>query len=117
MVSKREMSELIAAIRLIAEGTVSGPSGLEALGMAIAGEGRGEPLGSSISGGCWEVAESIRAVASALSEVAEAIHVHGETIAPPPAETETPEMQTALAQVDEIIARVTAPAEASEGNV
>lgn len=81
----KQFDELIAAIRLIAEGTVHSPSGLEGLGISIAGDGLEEPLGPAVRETFGElterICESVQAVANALEEVAEAIHMHGETVA------------------------------------
>ena len=85
-VTGKQLDELIAAIRLIAEGTVSRPAGLEGVGIAIAGDGLDEPLGPALRETLGEFSErmheAVRAVASALEDVAEAIHVHAETVAP-----------------------------------
>jgi len=61
------ISQITQAIRSIAHGTISGPGGLEGLGMAIAGDGLRLPLSESIN----RVAESIESVGRALDRIAD----------------------------------------------
>lgn len=64
------VTRIVRAIRSIAAGDDSGPSGLEALSIALAGAGLGAPLGTAVERGLGEVAEALRA---GLSEIAEAL--------------------------------------------
>jgi len=66
---------IIGAIKEIAHGDVSGPAGLEALAMAVAGESFKFPLSTAISeagieirGGLSEIAKSINNLADAIRE-------------------------------------------------
>lgn len=65
---EQQLAELTHAIGSIAHGDTSGPTGLEALGMALAGEG--EPGRVSLAGVSTSSADTI---AAALLEVAVAI--------------------------------------------
>ncbi len=58
---------LADAVRLIAHGPASGATGLEALGMAIAGEGRGRPLGETIDRAADEIAAAVKELSEAIA--------------------------------------------------
>jgi len=59
-----QVDALCSAIRNIAEGGVTGPSGLESVGMALAGERLSTPVGEAII----TLAESINGLADAIRE-------------------------------------------------
>lgn len=68
---------LVSAVRAIAHGGVSGPTGLEMLAMAIAGVGLHEPLSASIEGAGLAVAEALQSVATSIDNLAIAVRSDG----------------------------------------
>lgn len=84
-ISKDNFDELVTAIRLIAHGGQSGPTGLEMLSMAVDGAG-GSPggngglagaidrAGDQIAQSNSEVADANRGIAEALQAIADAIN-------------------------------------------
>jgi hypothetical protein len=63
-------SELVSAVRAIAHGPVSGPTGLEAVCMALAGEG---PIGhNSLAAAIREAGEAVERGLCAVAEALEA---------------------------------------------
>jgi hypothetical protein len=66
----RQVGRLADATRNISHGGVNGPTGLEMLGMAIAGEGFSNPPGEAIANGLDRVAAAIE---NGLGQIAEAI--------------------------------------------
>jgi len=68
--NKEQLEQLITAITRIAYGSVSGPTGLEALSMSIAGEGLSKPLSDAV----YEVAEGLNNIADAIDRLAAALN-------------------------------------------
>lgn len=60
------LKELISAVRAIAHGPTSGPTGLEALCIAVSGEGYGDNLAQAIRDGGSAVESGLRAIAEAI---------------------------------------------------
>lgn len=68
----QQIEELIAAIKAISRGDNSGPLGLEAIAMAICGEGL-PPSSCSLVGAIEDHTDVMRDVAEALNNIASAI--------------------------------------------
>lgn len=60
------LKELISAVRSIAHGPTSGPTGLEALCIAVSGEGYGDNLAQAIRDAGSAVESGLRAIAEAI---------------------------------------------------
>jgi hypothetical protein len=65
--TEKQAEALIAAVRSIGNGDVHGPGGLEALGIAIAGEGLRQPLAETLSAAIFDHAEAVRELAEAIN--------------------------------------------------
>lgn len=70
---ERKREELIAAVRSIAHGSTSGPTGLEALAMAIVGQDLGDNSLVEAIGGVGNIGCAIEDHAVAINRVADAI--------------------------------------------
>lgn len=66
--TEQTLDDLVSAVRSIAHGPVSGPTGLEALSMAIAGSGEfgSSNLSTAITSAASEIAEALHAIARAI---------------------------------------------------
>jgi hypothetical protein len=64
-----QIKSLIDAIYKISAGDIAGPRGIEALSMAIAGDGLDNPLSKSIEKGAQLIADSINNLAEAIREI------------------------------------------------
>jgi len=62
------LESLVKAVRSISHGDVSGPTGLEMLGMAVAGGGLGHPLGDAIIQAGETISDAINNLADAIRE-------------------------------------------------
>lgn len=72
---KEEIEEIlrgfIDALTKISEGNISGPGGLEALSMSIAGEKIEHPLSEAVCDGACMISDSINNLADAIRELNE----------------------------------------------
>lgn len=62
MTEEEYREQMIAALKFIGGGEISGPSGLEGIAMALAGEG----LKSPVAGGLYAIAAALDRIADAL---------------------------------------------------
>lgn len=67
--TKEQFDQLISAVRAIAHGPTSGPTGLEMVAMSLSGEGSGTPIGPALE----SLAEAVREHATSVTEAAQTI--------------------------------------------
>jgi hypothetical protein len=72
-ITKEQFAEFISAVRLIAHGPTSGPSGLEGVGIALAGDHFGEPVGPALASLALAVEHHAEAITEAAQTIAAAI--------------------------------------------
>lgn len=72
-ITKEQFDQFISAVRLIAQGPTSGPSGLEVVGIALAGEQFSAPVGPALMSLAHAVEKHGEAVTEAAQTIAAAI--------------------------------------------
>jgi hypothetical protein len=72
-ITKEQFDELVSAVRAIAHGSLSGPTGLEMLAMSFAGEGLRTPIGPALESLATAVREHAEAVTNAAETIVSAI--------------------------------------------
>lgn len=63
-----QLSALVRAIRSISHGEINGPTGLEMLSMALAGEGLGDNLSQAIRSAGESIGNGLHAIAEAIGQ-------------------------------------------------